>query len=123
MLPLRQKGDTKAGDAESCLPHFHSAIDDDIEAGYIRARVGCQEGGNIRRLLRPSQTTQPMIPALDGVWASEGSVLKLRKPFNDAVATQFLIRVNTRNLGGLTQIVADEISSMAEHGTTTASDS
>jgi hypothetical protein len=55
LAPLRQKGDTKAGDAESCLPHFHSAIDDDIHAGYGR-------------------------------------------PFNDAVATQFLIRVNTLNL-------------------------
>jgi hypothetical protein len=64
----------------------------------------------------------PMIPALDVVWASEGSVLKLRKPFNDAVATQFLIRVDTLNLGGLTQIVADEMSSMAKNGTTTASD-
>jgi len=42
-----------------------------------------------------------MILALDVVWASEGSVLKLRRPLNDAVATQFLIRVNTLNLGGL----------------------
>jgi hypothetical protein len=37
-------------------------------------------------------------PGFGRVWASEGSVLKLRKPFNDAVATQFLIRVNTLNL-------------------------
>ena len=61
----------------------------------------------------------PMIPALDVVWASEASVLKLRRPFNDAVATQFLIRVNTLNLGGLMQIVAAEISSMAKNWTTT----
>jgi hypothetical protein len=39
-----------------------------------------------------------MIPALDVVWSSEGSVLKLRRLFNDAVVTQFLIRVNTLNL-------------------------
>jgi len=45
-----------------------------------------------------------MILALDVVWASEGSVLKLRRPLNDAVATQFLIRVNTLNLGGLSRL-------------------
>ena len=65
---------------------------------FQAAPVKWSSHGSRARTLHRQVPRVPMIPALDVVWSSEGSVLKLRRSFNNAAVTQFLIRVNTLNL-------------------------